>query len=411
MARRQQPRSAPQSIPRRIFALFTSYGLAAALLFLLTLVTLLGTLNQTQESLYDSQKKYFESLWIRDQIGGLPVFLPGGALLMSILFINLTLGTLARIRRTWANAGLYTAHIGILLLIISAFVTHRFAWEGNMALYPGMQSDEALSYHYWQLEVLPLDTSGKATEALVIPHRDLQGISGPGRAFTAPGLPFKILVEQYFRNSIPVPASAPVAKQGGRAVDGFVLLAQPPSKEGEGNSAGLYARFMPLNSAELSQEAIIHAHLGGSFSEHLPYTLTMGGRSFAIQLVRERMKVPFTVKLDEFIFQKYGGSRTAMNYQSNITKIEGGTSEKIVIKMNEPMRNRGFTFFQASYGPANAAPGEKLYTQFAVVKNPSDHWPLVSLLIVLGGLLFHLILKLMDHLEHSSRRSRKLASA
>lgn len=410
MARRHQPRSSPQGIPRQILAFLTSYGLAAGLLFLLTLVTLLGTLNQTQESLYDSQKKYFESLWIRDQVGGWPVFLPGGALLMGILFINLALGTLTRIRRTWENVGLYTAHIGILLLIISAFVTHRFAWEGNMALYPGMQSDEALSYHYWQLEILPLDATGKATEALVIPNRDLQGISGPGRTFSAPGMPFKILVERYFRNSIPVPDSAPVAKQGGRAVDGFVLLEQPPAKEGEGNSAGLYARFIPLNTAEPSIDAIVHAHVGGNFAEHLPFTFRVSGRDFAVQLVRERMKVPFTVKLDEFIFQKYGGSRTAMNYQSNITKIEGGTSEKIAIKMNEPMRHRGFTFFQASFGPANAAPGEKLYTQFAVVRNPSDHWPLVSLLVVLAGLLFHLVLKLMDHLERSSRHSRKPAS-
>lgn len=401
----------PRKLPRQLFNFFQSFGLAAAVLFLLTVITLLGTLNQAEESLYDSQKKYFESFWVVDQVGKFPVFLPGGVLLMGILFFNLVLGTVNRIRRTWKNAGLYTAHAGILILIVSAFVTSRYSQEGNMALYPGMESNEALSYHYWQFEIIPLDESGKAREALVIPHGDLRSIGSSGRTFTSTGLPFKVRVERYYRNCLPVPESVPVVAQGGPAVDGYRLVELPAAKEGEGNTAGLYVRFDPADSGEKPHEAIIHGHLGGNFAEHVPHTFTMGGRQFGAQLIRERMPVPFTVKLDQFIFQKYGGSRTAMNYQSNITKIEDGTSEKIEIKMNEPLRHRGYTFFQASFGPANAGPGEELYTQLAVVKNPSDHWPLASLLVVFAGLLFHLILKLADHLNRSSGSPRKPSAA
>ena len=709
MTKRRPLRFDSQSPSQRMLAFASSYRLAAAVLFLLALLTLLGTLNQTEESLYDTQKKYFESIWVRDWVGHFPVFLPGGALLMGILFVNLALGTVMRIRRSWGNAGLYTSHIGILILIVSAFVTNRFAWEGNMTLYPGMESDEALSYNFWQLEIIPMDASGKAKEALVIPNRDLRHVPGTGRTFVSKELPFKVVVEQYYGNSLPVPASAPVAKQGGRPIDGYVLVERPPAKDGEGNFAGLYARFVPLSGPEPSREAILHApisvplkgsvvlafspdgqtlasgsgswdnsvklwevstgkvtarlkgHSGGvncvafspdgkllasasedhtlvlwdisaqrekarlkghsgavncvafspdgrlltsgsedatvklwdiatgketaslkghtapvrsvafapdgktlassstdktvmlwdvvtstakatlkghedavtcvafrpdgqtlasgskdatvrfwelpsgaqkaclrahsgsvtglsfnqdgktlasasadetvrlwdvakaeekstlpvrsgdvfsvafnprdnslatasadrmlklwdaatgkekatlpghlEFTEPVPYTFSLGGRQFAAQLVRERLKIPFTVKLDEFIFQRYGGSRTAMNYQSNITKLEGGTSEKIVIKMNEPLRHHGYTFFQSSYGPSSAGATEKLFTVFAVVKNPSDHWPLASLFVVLAGLLFHLILKLVEHLNFTSGHARKPAPA
>jgi len=75
------------------------------------------------------------------------------------------------------------------------------------------------------------------------------------------------------------------------------------------------------------------------------------------------------------------------------------------------LRHGGYTFFQASFGPSNAGPDEELYTQFAVVKNPSDHWPLASLIVVFAGLLFHLILKLSEHLNRTSGSGRKAVPA
>jgi len=411
MARTRNIDFSPENWPRLLFRFFNSFGLAATVLFFLTIVTLLGTLNQTEESLFDSQKKYFESFWIVDKVGNWPVFLPGGALLIGILFVNILLGTIVKIRKNWKNIGLYVSHIGILILIVSAFVTKQFAWEGNMALYPGMKSNVALSYHDWQLEILPVNEDGEASEALVIPYDQIRDIRDESRAFRSERLPFDLEVERYYRNAVPVPASAPIAKQGGKAIDGYVLVEQPPAKEAEANTAGLYARILPEEDTGEPREAIIYAHLGGNFQKRIPYSVEVDGKQYAIQLVRERMQIPFTLKLDEFIFEKYGGSATAKNYQSNVTKIEDGTTEQIEIKMNEPLRHGGYTFFQASFGPSNAGPDEELYTQFAVVKNPSDHWPLASLIVVFAGLLFHLILKLSEHLNRTSGSGRKAVPA
>ena len=63
--------------------------------------------------------------------------------------------------------------------------------------------------------------------------------------------------------------------------------------------------------------------------------------------------------------------------------------------MNNPMRYEGFTFFQASWGPQNDPAATEFYSVFEVVKNPADHWPLVSLIITGIGLLVHFVMKLV----------------
>ena len=45
-----------------IWKVLTSYGLVVIILLLMTVVTLFGTLEQTERGLFDVQKAYFESL-------------------------------------------------------------------------------------------------------------------------------------------------------------------------------------------------------------------------------------------------------------------------------------------------------------------------------------------------------------
>ena len=56
--------SPASSFSSRIIKALSSFGLATTVLTLLLLVTYLGTLEQLEHGLYDSQRKYFESWWI-----------------------------------------------------------------------------------------------------------------------------------------------------------------------------------------------------------------------------------------------------------------------------------------------------------------------------------------------------------
>lgn len=59
--------------------------------------------------------------------------------------------------------------------------------------------------------------------------------------------------------------------------------------------------------------------------------------------------------------------------------------------------------YQASWGPSNAAPGQRLFSTFAVVRNPADHWPLVACLVIAVGFLFHFVRKLWRYIRSEVR--------
>jgi cytochrome c biogenesis protein ResB len=122
-------------------------------------------------------------------------------------------------------------------------------------------------------------------------------------------------------------------------------------------------------------------------------------------MVKKNWTVPFTVRLNKFIFERHPGVTMARNYESRITRIEDGSERSLEIKMNEPMRYAGFTFFQESYGPANAGPNDAMYSQFAVANNPADQWPLWALVINGIGLAIHFVASLIDHTKRSRRNA------
>ncbi len=406
------------SVPAMLWKIITSYGLACVVLFLMLLLTLFGTLEQVEYGLYDTVRKYFKSWFLSDIFGhtfryrGIGIPIPGGMLLMTVLFLNMFCGAIIRARKGLAHAGILIAHGGMLFLLFSGFVSAYFSQEGNMALYEKEEASEFESYYNWQIEILPLGESDVATEALVIPAEDIHSLKpDERRVFTSQELPFDVFVNGYYRNAIPVPTSAPIASSDqfkkSPVADNFVLLEQRPSTDAEHNLGGTYVEFQAKADAggegSGSTAAILWA------GETSPFRFELAGKEWSARLVREKWQVPFTIRLDEFTMERHPGTGIARLYESEVTKLENGQEESIEIKMNEPLRHQGYTFFQASWGPENAGPNDRLFSVFAVVKNPADHWPLIALVIVGIGLCVHFFIKLMDFVNRSQKSLKKAA--
>ena len=82
---------------------------------------------------------------------------------------------------------------------------------------------------------------------------------------------------------------------------------------------------------------------------------------------------------------------------------EGSTTRPVKISMNEPLRSDGLVLYQASWGPANARQGQRLFSTLAVVRNPSDRWPLYGCIVIAAGLLMHFSRKLARVLRSEAR--------
>lgn len=389
----------------------SSLWLASALLIILTVLTLFGTLNQMEDGLYDSVSKYFSSFFFYDKLLGMPIVLPGAYLILAILCVNMTLGTLFRIRQNMKNACLYGVHFSILFLIFAGFIEERFKVEGSMALFPGNQSDEYVSYHDWQLEVYEIDETGKGSEAFVIPATQYRKAAPGGeKTFFTKELPFELVVRDYARNCFIVSENTNGIEEIERPiVDGHVIFERPPEEESEANLPGVHLQFVPKNKEEGEKEAIIWSHIpyhmSDRFLQPTPHVFEMGGSRWAVQMVKKRFKLPFDVRLDKFLIEHYPGTSKAKTFQSTVTKLEPEREPKIYeIGMNEPMRDRGIVFFQSKWGPQGASgPDARYYSVFAVVDNPSDRWPEVAMYMILVFISAHFIIRMVMHSQKGNR--------
>lgn len=384
--------SAPssKSLPGKIFDLFSSFGLAIVVLSFLLIDTFLGTLSQKDIGLLDSQAKYFESWFlIHDfNLGGmlLPVPLPGGALLMVVLFINMACGAVIRLRKGLRTIGVLIAHVSIMFMLVAGFVSFIYKTEGAMPLFEGQTSDQYQSYHNRIIEIRRFDAAGKSGEtAMIIPMHHFTDLE-PGRArtFFAKDLPFEIEITGYQRN-----ANVVQAEDEKTGVDGYRIQPVKNASEDEANVAALEITVKPKEGE--AQKAILWER------EFEPFSIKSGEASYTIGLSRMKWKLPFALRLDDFQRELYPGTMKAKKYTSHVTKITSGKEEPKVVTMNVPVRDQGFVVYQASFSQGTS--GEQ--STFTVASNPSDKWPQWSCIAVAIGLVIHFMMHFVKFLRRS----------
>ena len=385
--------SKPKSLPGQLFAFLSSYGLAITVLTFLLLITFLGTLSQKDIGLLDSQRKYFDSWWlIHDlDLGGtlIPLPLPGGGLLMVILFFNMLCGAVIRIRKGWRTIGVLISHLAIMFMLAAGFVSFLYKTEGAMPLFEGQASDQYQSYHDRIIEIHRYDSAGKGDDkALVIPMKHFEDLDpGKARTFFAKDLPFEMQVTGYRRN-----ANVVQAEEGDKtAIDGYRIQEVKHAKEDEANVTAVEITLKIKDGAE--QRAILWER------QMEPFTVKVGDVVYAISISRMKWKLPFAIRLNDFVRELHPGTMKAKKYTSHVTKITDGKEEPKVVTMNVPVRDQGYVVYQASF--SQNSNGEQ--SVFTVVTNPSDQWPLWSCVAVAIGLIIHFLMHLIRFLSRSMK--------
>ena len=381
----------------RIMALLSSLGLSIILFSFLMVLTYLGTLYQVEHGLYEAQKKYFESMFLFHQAWGvIPIPLPGGYLVLMLLFVNLLCGGVLRMRKGWGQAGMLISHAGILILLIGGFVTFQYSTSGHLTLYEGERSNLYKSYHEWEVAIARTDADGTRRE-YVIPGEEFTHLAEDKRErFTASSLPFALTLGHYVRNAQPQPAN-PVGTPTGPIADGFYLQQLPPESNHERNVAGLYA-VLEENGAQAQHDFLLWG------LQQQPAAVEVNGSTWELDLRRKQWELPFTIALDEFHRELHPRTNMPAAFMSDVTKIERGHDERTRISMNQPLRHEGYTLYQASWGPSDAGPNDPLFSSFAVVKDPAENVPMTATIVTTLGLLVHFAIKLRKYLVREQKK-------
>jgi hypothetical protein len=373
--------------------LFSSFGLAVGLLVVLLALTFLGTMEQKHASIYDVQRKYFESAVVVHWLGPVPLPLPGAIVVLALLFVNLVVGGIVRIRKRSTTAGVIVAHVGILILLGGGFVEHLFSTKGNLVLYEGEVGDEYQSYFDWDVVVVEHLGDGGVREH-VLPYERFGNLSPEQSArFTSEALPFDVRLSGFQRNCDVAPAPR------GTGVDGFVLVAhEPHPSQAERNVPGLVVAATEKGPGGRTHRSLLFG------LQRFPWRIRAGDpeRTFDFDLRRRRWPIPFALKLEDVVAKFHPGTRDPSEYSSYVTKFEEGSARKLHITMNQPLRHRGYTFFQSEYkGREPLESGELLpeLSGFSVVQNPADHVPIAAWVVIAVGLLWHMSLKFWRYIQ------------
>src|SRR5205823_3167795 len=127
-----------------------------------------------------------------------------------------------------------------------------------------------------------------------------------------------------------------------------------------------------------------------------PQHVEIDGKRYDLELRFRREYLPFSLTLIEFRFDRYLGTEVAKNYSSRVRLVdpERGEDREVLIKMNDPFRYAGETFYQADFDKDT-----ERGTELQVVRNPGWLIPYISCVLVTLGMAVHFGLSLTNFLR------------
>ncbi len=357
---------------------------AITLVSLLILFALIffGTLYQANHGLYEAQLRFFGYGIV--PIGGF-FPLPTASVVMWILSVQLTLTMALVLRWKWSLAGLWIVHSGIMTLLVGGFITQILAVESQLTLAEGETGNFTTAYH--EYEVAFWESHGDTNQVFAWEDVNLR----PGAELEIPPYQCRIRILNYYQNSDAFTTKATNGPKFLNASNIGMLEQRKPEKEVTQNAPGV--TFTLLEKGKGDREVLLYAQ------ELQPLILTLDGRKVNVQLRLKHYPLDFSLKLTQFIKTVHPGTDIPSSFESYADLTDQGATRPVKIWMNNPLRTKGYTFFQASYAqPAGAA--QK--STFAVVTNPGRVMPYISSLVVFGGLLMHFLIKLVPFIRRGA---------
>ncbi|MDE3084961.1 MAG: cytochrome c biogenesis protein ResB, partial [Verrucomicrobiota bacterium] len=326
-------------------------------------------------------------------VNGVPVpVFPGGYIIGGLLLINLIAAHIYRFKFTWRKSGIQLAHLGLILLLLSQFLTGLSQRESQLQFRVGETKHYSEDFFLNELAVIDT-TDPKADQVVSIPEALLKR----GKDIQYPKLPFRVVPRIYFPNSSvqmrgqatgdapPSPATAGIGPQ-------IAVTPEPLTyKQDERN---MPAAFIELIGAEGS----LGTWLVSPWLE-APQTFDYAGRTWQLVMRFKRYYTPYSMTLLQLKNDVYPSTDIPKNFSSQVRIVDenGKGSRNVLIYMNSPLRYGGLTYYQYQMNKADGL------SVLQVVHNPSWLLPYIACLMVAAGLLIQFGLHLFGFIRKRTK--------
>ena len=423
----------------QLWKILTSLRLTVTLLGLGILLVFVGTVAQADEGLYQAQERYFKHwfVWGITFFGHkVPVPLPGGYLIGTLLLLNLTAAHINRFQWTWKKFGIHLTHAGVILLLVGQLTTDLFSRETQMRVAEGETKNWSESASDYELAFL-IDLDAQKEQVVAIPTTLLAS----GGEIKHEKLPFTIRVKNYWRNSEPT-FRAPMAtnlppplttngvarhfdfsptpvthKMDDKNVPTAVLeLAGASGPPGVWVVPGWSGDETMIAAVRASYRRSMGPQMASAISSRLaePQFVEAGGKRYTFVLRPARAYKPFSLTLLKATHTTYPGTVSSSNpdgipkdFRSRVRleHPEKRENREVEIYMNSPLRYAGLTFFQyqMAAGEMMQQAGETASSTFQVVRNPAWLTPYAGCVIVAAGLIFQFMIHLVGFVSKRKR--------
>ena len=403
----------------RLIKIFTSLRLTVTLLAFSIVLVFVGTLAQVDEGLYNAQTRYFHQ-WLSfglDLFGKkIPIILPGGYLLGTLLLANLLAAHIYRFQLSVKKIGIQLAHGGVILLLVGQLITDMMAHESQMRLAEG----ETKSYAEDARQCELIFNNGE--EETVISQHGLQSTN----IIKIASLPFSFRIKVFWKNSEPsfrapmMQNAAPLTTNGIAVNFDFHPGAETKAMDdknvptalieiiGANGSLGDWiisnwatdeamVEFVGATYAQMKMSPQMIQKIVGQLTA--PQSVEVGGKKFTFALRPERTRFQFSLTLLKATHTVYDGTDIPKDFRSRVQLQNPQTREsrETDIYMNAPLRYAGLTFYQLQMdaGDMTRQAGRTPTSVLQIVRNPGWLTPYLGCAMVAAGLviqfMFHLV--------------------
>lgn len=228
---------------------------------------------------------------------------------------------------------------------------------------------------------IPLTEKGKQT-------RFVSSKSAPA---SESQLPFDVEVVEFFKNSTSLRPPRDNDKNLATAGIGLsYVVEQLPPNNGASAGGGVDVAAAYVQFTEKASGKDLGVYLFSQVLSEQQYVekIVADGKTYEAALRFKRSYKPYSISLKDVKKDDYPGTTIPKNYSSDIQLDDPSRSfdDAIHIRMNEPLRYAGETFYQSGYRVDED--GTEI-TDLQVVTNTGWMIPYVACMLVVIGMLFH----------------------
>jgi cytochrome c-type biogenesis protein CcsB len=257
-------------------------------------------------------------------------------LILLLLATNL-IGQLL-IHKLFRRAKLPTAlfHLSFLLLILGAGITRYFGWEGTMSIREGEEQGDCYSSEKYIICSVK-EPDGTVSSGYSDKY-SLTSVSADeyNKNIIINGNEYNLVLAKIIPNATEVLKGSPTGLPS--------VVAVNPAEQSTGQNAFIFH----LSGGERSAELILWDR---ESEKTTTVSSVVDGKTIEISYGSKITTLPFSIRLNDFILERYPGSNSPSGYKSDVTLIDkaANVEKPFIIFMNNILKYKGYRFYQSSF--------------------------------------------------------------